>query len=82
MSLPANWQTKITESLTEMRKDTPGAAVFGVSLPIDWKSSLAVYARRGELRKLFRVKAVSFEGDTITRLDPPQTGKDAGSPEA
>lgn len=74
---PTNWQALVTESLEKARRDEPMKAVFGISLPESWKSELQTYVQNGELSRLFNVRAVSFEGKTISTFDAPKTTKEA-----
>jgi len=60
------------EALAEMKKGDPTKAVFGLSLPSSWKGELAKYAMNGDLRRMFHVKAITFEGAKISRLEPPK----------
>lgn len=72
MTLPADWQFQVHEALKEMTLDDSTQTVFGLSLPATWKHGLEAFVRSGEVKRLFKVKAITFEGKNITRLEPPK----------
>ena len=74
--LPEDWQSQVTHALHKMKEDDPTRNVFGLSLPESWKGELTTYVRNGDLRRMFLVKAISFSGSDISRLDPPETKED------
>ncbi len=69
--LPEDWQSKVQEALTKLENERPEEEVFGLSLPEPWKYELELYVRNGDLRRLFKIRAVSFAGSSITRLENP-----------
>lgn len=65
MSLPENWQQRLSDSLKKTREASPGETIFGVRLPEAWRTELQPFVRNGELLKLFGVKSAMFDGQDI-----------------
>jgi len=63
---------------SDMETADPTKTVFGLSLPADWKHELTPYVRSGELARLLKVKAITFEGKKITGVEPPERKGDHG----
>lgn len=76
MAAPDNWQELAIQAIQKLKVKT-GSPVFGLKLPMDWKPTLQIPARKGQLAQLLGVKAITFEGKQITALSPPEPPKAA-----
>ena len=73
--LPKDWQKLVLETMEQMQKDDVAKAIFGLRFPEKWKPHLLKYVRNGEVRRMFKLRAISFGGTTIERFDDPNLTK-------
>lgn len=70
MSLPEDWQQQAMRAKAQMERDDPSRVVWGLVLPVAWKTELR--PRQVDVRRLLGVKAITFDGKKIERLEPPE----------